>query len=206
MPMRVRTGVRSACRSSCVLLMVILAGSIRERTLKVCEICEETEACVEVKRYEDGELRELSLCSACAQKHGLALPENLADLLLESTLEKVASSAKGSAGASDGTRRCPACQLRLADFRKTGRLGCPGCYTAWEDVLEPMLLGMHRSLVYQGAAPAGNALDSESLQQALLEAVAREDYEEAARLRDRIQRVPRADNEKQGEFLFDESR
>ena len=174
--------------------------------MKVCEICEVAEACVEVKHYESGEMRELSLCAACAQKNGVVLPDNLADLLLENTLEEVSAVAKKSRSAAEVTRRCPVCQLRLAAFRKTGRLGCPACYTAWEDVLEPMLLGMHRSLEYKGTLPASSSLDPAGLQQALLQAVASEDYEEAARLRDQIRRAQQEDNVEQGEFTFDESR
>lgn len=174
--------------------------------MKVCEICEETEACVEVKRYENGELRELSLCAQCAQKHGLELPANLADLLLESALGEVSSAPKGVATMSERNRRCPVCRMRLSDFRKTGRLGCPACYTAWADELEPMLIGMHRSLDYKGAMPNCGRVDAEDLEQALEKAVIREDYEEAGRLRDVIRRRQSRQDVQQGEFSFDESR
>ncbi len=175
--------------------------------LKVCEICEAVEACVEVKHYEDGEFRELSLCAACAQKNGLSLPDNLADLLLESTLEEVAFASKDMDVSGDSSRQCPVCHMKLADFRKTGRLGCAACYATWEKELEPMLLGMHRSLQYKGNMLAGNTPNVEGLQDALLRAVAEEDYEGAARLRDRIRRMRNVLGvEEQGEFHFDESR
>ena len=174
--------------------------------MKLCEICEDTEACVEVKRYENGELRALSLCAACAQKHGLELPANLADLLLKSTLAEVTNTPKDELTPAEKTHRCPVCRMRLADFRKTGRLGCPACYTAWIDTLEPMLMGMHRSLAYKGASPSGSDADTEGVKQALLEAIAREDYEEAARLRDRIRGAESRQDIEQGEFSFDEGR
>ena len=175
--------------------------------LKVCEICEDTEACIEVKHYENGEFRELSLCADCAQKHGLALPGNLTDLLLESTLKEVkASPPDVSVSASEIMRRCPVCRLRLSDFHKTGRLGCAACYDAWADVLEPMLLGMHRSLVYKGSTPYQAPGETGGIRQALLQAVACEDYEEAARLRDCLRREEIGRDAKQGEFSFDESR
>jgi len=175
--------------------------------VKICEICEEVEACVEVKRYENGALRELSLCAHCAQKHGLALPENLADLLLESTLDEVSGLSKNdSKTVSDKGRRCPVCGMHLRDFRKTGRLGCPACYAAWEDVLDPMLLGMHRSLVYKGQVPVSGSQDTKRLEHALADAVSREDYEEAARLRDRIRGMQEEQDCRQEEFSFDENR
>ena len=174
--------------------------------MKVCEICEQVEACVEVKHFENGELRELSLCAACAQAHGLNLPPNLADLLLESTLQEVAA-VPAEADAGGGEQRCPACGLDVLAFRKSGRLGCSQCYQALGDVLEPLLLGMHRSLTYRGTLPVGAVEDPRTLQAALREAVLQEDYETAARLRDRIRAVCAKDvlPEKQREFLFDEN-
>lgn len=175
--------------------------------MKICEICEKTEACVEVKRYENGEMRELSLCAHCAQKNGLSLPPNLADLLLDSTLSEVAaSSAEEGLVPSNAVTRCPLCRMRLSTFRKTGRLGCPACYTAWCDVLEPMLIGMHHSDAYKGTIPTSQGTNTEPLKQALAAAVAREDYEEAARLRDQIRETEEgAKDVRQEEFSFDEN-
>jgi protein arginine kinase activator len=179
--------------------------------LKTCELCEQAEACVEVKHYENGELRALSLCGACAKAHGLNLPPNLADLLLETTLQEVVAPPvspltvpAAKEAAVESARRCPGCGMRVVEFRTSGRLGCPLCYGTWRDVLEPMLLGMHRSLVYKGGVPRGDPDQSGHLQQELLEAVAREDYERAARLRDLLRHRDDVDTGRQGEFFFDE--
>lgn len=173
--------------------------------MKVCEICEKVESCVEVKHYENGEFRELSLCAACAQEHGLQLPTNLANLLLETTLKEAAESVPLALSEdTEVLRRCPVCRMRLSDFRRTGRLGCGGCYEAWGDVIEPMLLGMHRSLSYEGAFPVSDPDTTGRLQQALIEAVAQENFEEAARLRDRLREAQMLVETRQGEFLFDE--
>jgi len=181
------------------------AACKREYSLKICEICEKVEACVEVKHYENGVLRELALCEDCAQAHGLNLPFNLADLLLETTLQEVvAGPGDVAAAGSDAARCCAKCRMRLVDFRKTGRLGCPACYHAWPDVLEPMLMGMHRSLAYKGVLAPSAAGDVEVLERALQDAVRREDYEEAARLRDRVRSAADVISGKQREFLFDE--
>ncbi|MFU8780964.1 MAG: UvrB/UvrC motif-containing protein [Kiritimatiellia bacterium] len=172
--------------------------------MKACEICEKVEACVEVKHYEDGELRELSLCADCAQKHGLKLPASLADFLLETTLQDVAAKTPPLDAGVDPSFRCPACRMRLLDFRNSGRLGCPECYLAFGEMLEPMLMGMHRSLAYQGAVPSGISKHAGRLEQALQEAVAREDFEEAARLRDQLREVQDVAQGKQREFWFEE--
>lgn len=173
--------------------------------MKVCEICEKTEACVEVKHYENGQFRELNLCAACAQSHGLNLPANLADVLLESALQEISEPAVENPDGEDASRRCPACNMRLVDFRKSGRLGCSECYAAWQDVLEPMLMGMHRSLFYTGEPPAGLAGNAAVLQKELMDAIAREDYEEAAHLRDCLRDVQEVTEGRQGEFSFNEA-
>lgn len=107
--------------------------------------------------------------------------------------------------------RCSRCGLGHADFKKTGRLGCSDCYEAFAGVLDGMLKGMHKgirhtgkvtqSAVHPGAvratpvtspgrtepAPSGTkAPELDRLAVQLAEAVAREDFEEAARLRDQI--------------------
>lgn len=174
--------------------------------MKVCEICEQAEACVEVKHYEHGELRVLCLCADCAQAHGLQVPANLADLLLESTLQAVEQSPPETDTAEKGLL-CGGCGMHLRDFRKSGRLGCPVCYQAFATVLEPMLMGMHRSLQYHGSLEAVAIETPERLAAALQEAVLHEDYETAARLRDRIRSAAGQDRleGQQREFWFDES-
>jgi protein arginine kinase activator len=174
--------------------------------LKVCEICEKLDACVEVKHYEDGELRELSLCAACAHKHGLKLPSSLADFLLETTLQDVAAQAVPLVeGTADPSVRCPVCRMRLLDFRNTGRLGCPECYLAFGEMLEPMLVGMHRSLSYKGAVPSGIGKHAARLEQALQAAVVQENFEEAAILRDQLRASQGVSLGQQREFWFDEA-
>jgi protein-arginine kinase activator protein McsA len=68
-----------------------------------------------------------------------------------------------------------------------------------------MLMGMHRSLQYAGEHPAGSSDRVSVLQKELEEAVAREDYEEAARLRDCLLEAQEVIAGRQGEFTFDEA-
>jgi protein arginine kinase activator len=86
--------------------------------------------------------------------------------------------------------------MKQSDFKKNGRLGCPACYSAFEEELAPMLKAMHRQVRHVGKVPphspppeAGatdNAAERVRLQRLLDAAVAREAFEEAARLRDQI--------------------
>ncbi len=158
--------------------------------MKMCEICQTQEACVEVKRIENGTVQEISLCHACAEAKGVEVSEHLAALLLDGEPSPLAQTAQVLAGSEKAKRavvpECPACGMSVEAFRRTGRVGCGVCYQVWQALLDPMLLGMHRSLVYAGNVPRERAADPETLQQELEAAIEREDYEEAAVLRDQL--------------------
>jgi protein arginine kinase activator len=89
-------------------------------------------------------------------------------------------------------RACPQCGMRFSDFKKVSRLGCQNCYAAFMEELEPLLNGMQKGARHLGKKPAHYAgavnvpSSSASLKKALEEAVASENYEEAARIRDQI--------------------
>ena len=102
---------------------------------------------------------------------------------------------------SDGIHfsRCPGFDFfsiqtvnSIQQFKKTGRLGCAECYSHFEEGLTKMLKGMHKGLRHTGKVPRqprptrSLADRIQKLQRQLEAAVAVEDYEEAARLRDEI--------------------
>lgn len=154
----------------------------------LCESCHEREATVHLTQVVDGSVEKVHLCEECANKSGFDLhgPVSISDILV------------GMGGALDqeGTERsCPRCHLRRADFKKTGRLGCPVCYETFTTELMPLIKAMHRSEQHLGKVPSREdvrvrmSAEIAALQKDLDEAVAAENYEEAARLRDRIQKA-----------------
>jgi len=90
---------------------------------------------------------------------------------------------------------CPGCGWTAARFRDTQRLGCPACYGAFRSLLMPLLGRLHRHVSHLGRAPrlAGSEpgrLASITRNRAALEkAIAAEDFEAAAALRDRIRNL-----------------
>ena len=97
--------------------------------------------------------------------------------------------------ASVDKKTCPICGITFADFRKGGRLGCAYDYVAFEDDLEPLLVNIHGALEHVGKVPK-NLSGSPERQQRLMqlkvemkEAIDKEDYETASRLRDNISAV-----------------
>jgi protein arginine kinase activator len=156
-----------------------------------CDYCGEDDAIVHLTQLHDGEMKNLHLCKSCAGKNGINLedPVSLADLLMKAGQvpadeQPVADEAK-----------CPQCHMRLSDFKKTSRLGCPACYVSFADELAPLLMGLHKSQCHAGKAPSSVRHEREFLDRAeqvssrLRSAIAAEQFEEAARLRDELKQL-----------------
>ena len=155
-----------------------------------CDLCSKNEATVHLTEVINDQTRELHLCEPCAREKGAAAAEQfgLAELL---------------AGLSDlGTQpemkamlaSCPACGMTCDNFRKKGQLGCDRCYETFRAILTPLLKRIHGSNHYTGrlSPPSARRAGGSTLaglaplKEQLKRAVAAEDFEEAARLRDRI--------------------
>ncbi|MFH0954164.1 MAG: UvrB/UvrC motif-containing protein [Verrucomicrobiota bacterium] len=156
----------------------------------LCESCNEREATVHLTQVLDGSVKKLHLCEECAAKSGFDVqgPMSITDILMGmgSSLDAPEPGVE---------RSCPRCHLRRSDFKKTGRLGCPDCYETFASELLPLVKAIHRSEQHAGKVPARDSVrvrtsaELEGFQKALGDAVAKENYEEAAALRDKIARL-----------------
>jgi protein arginine kinase activator len=156
----------------------------------LCCVCKEKEATVHLTQIVGDKMQKVDLCKQCAEKKGVNDPTgfSLADLLLGLGASQEMEQATGS------DLRCPHCGFTQADFKKTGRLGCAGCYEVFGEGLESLLKSMHKGTRHVGKAPAArqkvrvNRQKLESLQAELTQAIQAEDFERAAELRDEIKR------------------
>ena len=90
--------------------------------------------------------------------------------------------------------KCDNCGWALSALRRTGRVGCPECYKIFHEVIDNALENMHRGKLHVGKTPgakttnksSNNMLKLMNLQKELDEVVQREEYEKAAKLRDKI--------------------
>jgi protein arginine kinase activator len=152
-----------------------------------CDVCKQNQATVFLTQIVDGKMQKVNLCESCSKEKGVTDPTGfaLADLLL------------GLGAAQDMERagtvqKCAVCGFSQADFKKTGRLGCGSCYDTFAEGLASLLKGMHKGTEHKGKIPmrALRTMERESqmksLQRDLRKAVAEEDYESAAQIRDRI--------------------
>ena len=148
-----------------------------------CHICKKKPATVHFKQVYKGQVQELYACEDCAAKKGLDVP---ASMSVPDLLFGVAPSESAKLKPED--KRCRSCGVRRSDLQKTSRFGCPDCYETFAEELSPMLSGMHKGDRHTGKVPADRraSVEGVALQKALEDAVAAQNFEQAAVLRDRI--------------------
>jgi len=87
---------------------------------------------------------------------------------------------------------CPKCTMTYEDFKTSGKLGCAACYQSFARPVEALLKNVHGSTRHEGKYPQRSGakikqeIYVEELRANLKNAIAEENFEEAARLRDEI--------------------
>jgi protein arginine kinase activator len=164
--------------------------------MKRCSACGERDSVIELSHVEDGEVKQVPLCAKCAAEKGIQTPAAQADTPLGSLLAALSGEGfKTVEKASEAP--CPHCGATLEDFRQSGRLGCEVCYQAFGDQLRELLRRLHGSTTHTGKSheppgaggEGGGESDAETtrlLRQRLSKAIAAEQFELAAELRDRL--------------------
>jgi len=156
-----------------------------------CERCGSRTATVRYAEVVDGSLTTWHLCEECASERGVtgsltSLAGPLVNILM-GLLE-----GEGGAEPVDPGSTCPRCGLTYEGFRRVGRLGCATCYEAFSSQLKPLLRRIHGSTDHTGGVPSTDEgghfrrKEISKLKGELTRAVAAEDYEQAAELRDTV--------------------
>ncbi len=163
----------------------------------ICERCHQNQATVKITQVVNGNKNDLRLCQDCAEHLGLNNPFLAISVLLGGVifgfLQKV-SAPDFETETYDLSLTCERCGLSLREFKKTGLLGCSHCYQTFQKELVPILRRVHgRSYQFKRKPKPGVRVQRKPtfirLEAELKRAVAEEDYEEAARLRDQIEKL-----------------
>ena len=155
----------------------------------LCNVCKLNEAKVHLTQIVGDKMQKVDLCEQCAAQKGVNDPQgfSLADLLLGLGAAQEMEQASGGPDV-----KCPFCGFTQADFKKAGRLGCSECYSIFAEGLETHLKTMHKGTKHTGKVPQSLQQSREltdkikSLEKKLAKAVAEEDFEQAASMRDEI--------------------
>jgi protein arginine kinase activator len=114
------------------------------------------------------------------------LPESPPNLALDAVVQDLIVANVGELAGELAEMVCPDCGIKYMEFRAGGRLGCPLDYWVFSKGLTPLLQRFHGATRHVGkvARHRDGAMDRLRMRTQLREAIAREEYEEAARLRD----------------------
>ncbi len=166
-----------------------------------CTRCHKNEASIEYKSIINGRSREENLCADCARELGLSFGAGGAAPSWGSLAGMFGNLYNPNWGqmwlpgslTPDQREVCPHCGMTWREFRSCGRLGCADCYGAFADQLKGLYARVQRGTKYEGRQPAGSQSAAATVADEIAElraaqalAVKNEDYEQAARLRDRI--------------------
>jgi protein arginine kinase activator len=163
----------------------------------ICAQCGEREALVFIRRRGGaGDGCDIVLCEACARERGIVagnggIELNFGELIGEG-LERLPSRAS--------SLRCPKCSMELSAVLRERRLGCPACAEAFSTEIMRALgrdampaLKEEPDFFVPASSPESGA--PRELAARLATALAGEEYEKAAALRDEISRLAQAPGE-----------
>ncbi|MDI6872189.1 MAG: UvrB/UvrC motif-containing protein [Bacillota bacterium] len=175
----------------------------------LCERCKERPATFFLTRIVNGEKTELHLCQQCAAETGQLGIVLEPQFTFTNFLAGLLNNELGFAPAkqSPSAPQCRNCGLTYDDFRQVGQFACSHCYEEFEPYLEGLFRRVQGGTEHVGkspgqgrprprpakparavAAPASKPR-LEQLREELAAAIAREEYERAAELRDEIRRL-----------------
>jgi protein arginine kinase activator len=156
----------------------------------LCDQCGENEAIIHLTTIQNNQLTTSHLCEDCAAEKGMEPSVTAGNLPLTDFLTQT-----GKALAESGivAGPCAYCGMKLEEFKKKGRLGCPHCYVTFDTHLRNLLRRLHGNSqhigkVYLPPNPSETQRQDRlaGLRRKLDHAVEAEDFEQAARIRDMI--------------------
>lgn len=167
----------------------------------LCEKCKKNNATVYYTENINGKETKMVLCHDCANEMNLDGGPLMNSMFggffgtdMASLMGSMFAPQKNARG-TEGKKKCDLCGMTFADLMKEGKAGCPRCYDTFGDELERTVAGIHGGTRHIGRAPAEYKEKLEDmerigeLRQKISEAVAAEDYETAAKLRDAIREI-----------------
>ena len=166
----------------------------------LCQNCHQNEATVHLTQILDGKAEKYHLCEACAAQKGIDVHADPVDLggMMEKLKNQLAHLKEDleAPRAAPGPAVCPSCGMTRTEILKKGRLGCDRCYETFAAEMLPVVVSLQHGDQHLGKVPRRssarlkNSVEAARLRRDLDQAVAGENYELAAKLRDQIKALP----------------
>jgi protein arginine kinase activator len=165
-----------------------------------CQACHERDAVVRLTQIVGDEVTTVHLCSKCAAERGIESDAEISQTPLGAFLAAMGKNGPGIAASAGSGEACSECGATLEDFRTSGRLGCARCWVTFERPLRDLLRRVHGATRHHGetydavdnlvaTAPEQRERARVELREQLRLAVAAEEFERAAELRDQLRNI-----------------
>ncbi len=151
----------------------------------LCEKCGKNNATVMYTQIINGQKSVINLCSHCAA--GESIFDNFGSLLSFGTRQSVQNAV------------CPICKMTLSEFARKGKAGCGECYNTFRAQASAMLKKIHgtdkhittdvKPVEEKQTEKQREISPLEKLKAELKTAIFEENFEEAAKLRDKIREI-----------------
>ena len=163
-----------------------------------CDSCQKASASVHVTELKEGRKVEKHLCDSCAETQGI--PPKPTPVSMLDIFQQLVEKTGGAARSRD--RACSTCGNTFSEFKAKGRFGCADDYEVFLSRVIPLLERIHGSSEHApdtdeeqtDVSPEVTSSRAElrRLHSDLSRVIRQEEYEEAAKNRDRIQLLEEA--------------
>lgn len=173
----------------------------------LCQNCNKNEATVKYTEIINGEKTEVMLCEKCSKELGIGhmnfnMPIDFSSFFGD-FLEGYEDSSFMPLLTTNKQLKCNNCNMTFEDFMEQGKFGCEECYDTFSSKIDSILKRIQGSNRYAGKKLVNNGeskiefkektekkeTEKEKLQRQLKEAIEKENYEEAAKIRDKIKEL-----------------
>ncbi|NLI92346.1 MAG: DNA helicase UvrBC [Peptococcaceae bacterium] len=164
----------------------------------LCQNCNQRESTIHLTKIVNGQATQIHLCQECAQKvqgFGYSLYPGMVSDFLQAIFGMHPIDKSDSTVDQLQQEKCPGCGRTFLQIQQAGRLGCSKCYEKFEPQIELLLRRIQGAGTHVGKAPARGGSASRSkrelaqLREKLQELITKEEFEEAALVRDRIREL-----------------
>lgn len=162
----------------------------------LCDHCKQNQANVHITKIVNNDKTSLNLCEDCARQYQQEMgnffqPNFSFPKFLGSLFEQVGIMPENGSVIQKAPG-CSECGTTSREISQYGKLGCEECYDAFKQSLTPIIKGVHGRETHIGKVPrrAGKDIrlkqEISQLKKKLSVLVAKEEFEEAAKVRDQI--------------------
>lgn len=170
----------------------------------LCDNCKTREAKIYYTEIIDGCKKEQHLCEECAKKvttFQMEAPVLSKQFTLGTLLSSLLSAYEDTKEekVEEKTLTCSHCGMTYQEFLQQGMFGCPGCYESFKEPLGACIKNIQGASRHTGKVPKGFQTATEQIIHSMSEidrltirlqqAVEKEEFEEAAKLRDTIREL-----------------